>query len=76
MPEALRFHRYRTAVASSSGNQPPSNSLVEFAAKKMQSMARKKPFTAMTTSGGYPHWIATSAASNVVMAISSATAMP
>ena len=33
-------------AASSSGNQPPSSSLVELAAKKMQSMTRKKPLTA------------------------------
>ena len=38
-------------AASSSGNQPPSNSLIEFAAKKMQSMTKKKPLTAITMTG-------------------------
>ena len=44
--------RNATTAASTSGNQPPSNSLSEFAAKKMQSMMKKKPFTAITTIGG------------------------
>ena len=38
-------------AASSSGNQPPSRSLVALAAKKTQSMTKKKPFTAITTTG-------------------------
>lgn len=62
--------------ASTSGNQPPSRNLVEFAAKKMQSMTKKSPLTAMTSNGGKPHWMVTSAASSVVMAMSRETAMP
>ena len=65
-----------TAPASSSGNQPPSCSFTELAAKKMQSMPKKKPFTARTRIGEKPHRIATSAASMVVIAINSDTAMP
>ena len=43
--------RNAMTAASSSGNQPPSSSLIELAAKKMQSITKKKPFTAITMIG-------------------------
>ena len=43
--------RKATAKASSSGNQPPSNSFTLLAAKKIRSMTRKKPLTANTATG-------------------------
>ena len=44
--------RNAMTTASSSGNQPPSRNLVEFAAKKMQSITKKKPLTGITTASG------------------------
>ena len=49
-------------------------SFIEFAATKMRSISRKKPFKAMTRTGLKPHCIATGAARRVVMAMSSDTA--
>ena len=40
-----------TRAASSSGNQPPSNSLIELAEKKITSITKKKPLTATTIHG-------------------------
>src|SRR5262245_37098160 len=62
--------------AISSGNQPPSNSFSELAEKNTRSITRNRPLTANTSGKLKPHWIATSAARNVVIAISNDTAIP
>ena len=76
MPRRQVSIRKATSSASSSGNQPPSKSFTALAEKNTRSITKNTPFTAMTAAGGKPHWIATSAASTVVMAIRAETAMP
>ena len=65
-----------TMAVSTSGYQPPSNTFTLLAARNTRSISRNTPLTAKTSSGLKPQRRAMRAASNVVIAISSETAMP